>query len=86
MGIAAPRIEVIVEGDLDLSGTLGVSREVPVGFEAIRVRFEIDAPGASDEELRSLHEKTERYCTVFQTLVSPPSIETELTSTTGTPG
>jgi uncharacterized OsmC-like protein len=86
MGIAARRIEVVVEGDLDLSGTLGVSREVPVGFEAIRLRFEIDAPDASEEQLRSLHEKTERYCTVFQTLVSPPSIETGLTSTTGTPG
>jgi uncharacterized OsmC-like protein len=86
MGIVARRIEVVVEGDLDLSGTLGVSRDVPVGFEAIRLRFEIDAPEATGEQLRSLHEKTERYCTVFQTLVTPPAIQTELTSTTGPAG
>src|SRR5438876_5031555 len=46
MGIATRRIEVEVEGDLDLRGTLGISRDVPVGFDQIRVRFDIDAPGA----------------------------------------
>ncbi len=46
MGIPTERIEVKVEGDLDLRGTLGLSKEVPVGFEQIRVRFEIDAPKA----------------------------------------
>src|SRR6266550_2631918 len=51
MGIETERIEVVVEGDLDLRGTLGVSREVPVGFDAIRVRFEIEAPEASPEQL-----------------------------------
>ena len=75
MGIETNRIEVEVEGDLDLRGTLGLARDVPVGFEAIRVRFEIDAPNASKEELRSLLEKTERYCTVLQTLRQPPEIE-----------
>ena len=44
LGISASRIEVAVEGDLDLRGTLGVSKEVPVGFEHIRVRFDVDAP------------------------------------------
>src|SRR5919199_6325258 len=47
MGIVVNRIEVIVEGDLDLRGTLGIDREVSAGFDAIRVRFDIDAPGAS---------------------------------------
>src|SRR2546428_7583949 len=75
MGIETERIEVVVEGDLDLRGTLGVSREAPVGFEQIRLRFEIDAPEASEEQLASLVEKTERYCSVLQTLKHPPAIE-----------
>jgi len=75
MGIETDRIEVVVEGDLDLRGTLGVSREAPVGFDAIRMRFEIEAPEASHEELASLIGKTERYCTVLQTLKQPPPIE-----------
>jgi uncharacterized OsmC-like protein len=78
MGIETNSIETVVEGDLDLSGTLGVSREVPVGFAAIRLDFEVDAPQASEDELRSLREKTERYCTVMQTLVAPPVIEAKL--------
>src|SRR3712207_1257317 len=51
MGIETERIETVAEGDLDLSGTLGVSREAPVGFESIRLRFEIDAPEATGEQL-----------------------------------
>src|SRR3954464_3851089 len=62
-GVETERVEVVVEGDLDLGGTLGIKRYVPVGFEAIRLRFEIDAPEASAEEVDSLIEKTERYCT-----------------------
>ena len=77
LGIAASRIEVSVEGDLDLRGTLGVSKEVPVGFERIRVRFDVDAPNASADQLRTLREKTEQYCVVFQTLVKPPRIDTD---------
>ena len=75
MGIETERIEVVVEGDLDLRGTLGVSREAPVGFEQIRLRFEIEAPKAGEEQLASLVQKTERYCTVLQTLKHPPAIE-----------
>jgi hypothetical protein len=67
--------EVIVEGDLDLRGTLGIDREVSAGFNAIRVRFDIDAPGASAEDIEGLMKRTERYCTVLQTLVRPPEIE-----------
>ncbi len=77
-GIEAEAIEVHVEGDIDLSGTLGVSREAPVGFEAIRMRFEIDAPGADSEEIAGLIAKTERYCTVLQTLRRPPEVETSV--------
>jgi uncharacterized OsmC-like protein len=78
MGIETDRIEVVVEGDLDLRGTLGVSRDVPVGFENIRVRFEIEAPGAAPEQIAELVEKSERYCTVLQTLTDPPPVEVEL--------
>ena len=75
MGLAANRIEVIVEGDLDLRGTLGIDRDVSAGFETIRLRFEIDAPEASAEDLDGLMRRTERYCTVLQTLLRPPAIE-----------
>jgi uncharacterized OsmC-like protein len=67
-------ISTHVEGDLDLRGTLGIDREVAVGFTAIRVRIEIDAPNATAEELASLEERTQRYCVVLQTLVTPPEI------------
>jgi len=76
LGIAASRIGVAVEGDLDLRGTLGVSKDVPVGFEHIRVRFDVDAPAASADQLKTLREKTEQYCVVFQTLLQPPRIHT----------
>ncbi|MBD0355207.1 MAG: OsmC family protein [Rubrobacteraceae bacterium] len=79
MGIETERIEVEVEGDLDLAGTLGVSRDAPVGFERIRTSFEIDATGATEEQLDGLRRKTEQYCVVFQTLLRPPELETEWT-------
>jgi uncharacterized OsmC-like protein len=78
MEIPTERIEVVVEGDLDLRGTLGVDREAPVGFAAIRMRYEIEAPGVDPERLASLHAKSERYCTVLQTLREAPEIVTEL--------
>jgi uncharacterized OsmC-like protein len=77
MGVPTRRIEVIVEGDMDLGGTLGIKRDVPVGFEAIRTRFEIDAPDATPEQLAALQEKTEQYCVVFQTLKQPANLSTE---------
>jgi uncharacterized OsmC-like protein len=77
MGVPARRIAVTVSGDLDLQGTLGMSKEVPVGFESIRVRFDVDAPESTAEQLRSLQEKTEQYCVVMQTLLRPPAIQTE---------
>jgi uncharacterized OsmC-like protein len=75
MGIPVEHIEVTVDGDLDLSGTLGISKEVPVGFESIRLRFDIRAPQATADQLRALREKTEQYCVVMQTLQHPPRME-----------
>ncbi len=80
MNIPARRIEVIVDGDMDLSGTLGISKEVPIGFEGIRVKFNIDAPQATAEQLKALQEKTEQYCVVLQTLLKPPKINSEWNS------
>lgn len=76
MGVPVRSIEVTVSGDLDLSGTLGVSRDVPVGFEQIRVRYDIDAPEADSAQLEKLMQKAEQYCVVFQTLKTPPEITT----------
>jgi len=75
MGIPTNHIEVKVEGDLDLRGTLGISKEAPVGFETIRVSFDIDAPDATSEQLAALCEKTEQYCVVMQTLAHPPVLQ-----------
>jgi len=75
IGIPTNHIEVKVEGDLDLRGTLGIAKEVPVGFETIRVAFEIDAPDATAEQLDILREKTEQYCVVMQTLAHPPVLQ-----------
>ena len=65
------------EGDLDWRGTLAVDKEAPVGFKDIRMRFELDSE-ASDEELETLQRLTERYCVVFQTLASSPSLSVSL--------
>lgn len=76
MGIPFKHIRVEVEGEMDLSGTLGISREVPVGFQDIRAKFDIDAPQATPEQLAALKDKTEQYCVVMQTLLQPPRITT----------
>jgi uncharacterized OsmC-like protein len=77
MGIPVDRIEVTAEGDLDLRGTLGISKDVPVGFERLRLRFDIIAPNATPEQLSALREKTEQYCVVLQTLNQPPKVQTD---------
>src|SRR6202048_4497325 len=59
MGIPTEHIEVTVEGDLDLRGTLGISKDVPVGFQSIQLSFDVAAPQATPEQLRALREKTE---------------------------
>jgi uncharacterized OsmC-like protein len=70
---------VYAEGDLDFRGTLGVSKDVPVGFQRIRLRFELDT-SASQEQLDTLLKLTERYCVVLQTLRSSPVITTSMSS------
>ena len=71
--IEIPEGAVHVEGDLDFRGTLGVDREAPVGFRAIRIRFDLETD-ASREELDTLLRLTERYCVVYQTLALAPKI------------
>jgi uncharacterized OsmC-like protein len=68
---------VHAEGDLDWRGTMAVDRDAPVGFKAIRMRFDIESD-ASEEELAALQEKTERYCVVLQTLASSPELSVSL--------
>jgi uncharacterized OsmC-like protein len=64
---------VHVEGDLDFRGTLGVSKDAPVGFQAIRLRLDLDTD-ATQEQLDTLLKLTERYCVVLQTLRSPTTV------------
>jgi uncharacterized OsmC-like protein len=71
-GIETTKIEVTAEGELDLRGTLGIDRDVPVGFDRITLRFDIAGAGDRREELI---EKTLRYCVVLKTLEQPPRIE-----------
>jgi uncharacterized OsmC-like protein len=73
LGITLRSGTVHVEGDLDFRGTLGVSKDAPVGFSAIRLRFDIDSD-ATPEQLASLLKLTERYCVIYQTLRNPPAI------------
>ncbi len=82
MELATEEIRVTVEGDVDLSGTLGINN-ARVGFETIRLQFEIVAPEATQEQVDSLIEKTKRYCVVLQTLMAPPAIETNVVSRVG---
>ncbi|MBA3497239.1 MAG: OsmC family protein [Gemmatimonadales bacterium] len=70
--------QVRAEGDLDFRGTLGVSKEAPVGFRAIRLQFMLDTEGTA-EQLATLEKLTERYCVVLQTLRTPPVLTVETT-------
>ena len=80
LGIAASG-RVRAEGDLDFRGTLGVDREAPVGFSAIRLAIELDDDGEADpEQLETLRRLTERYCVVLQTIASAPSLETTISA------
>jgi uncharacterized OsmC-like protein len=65
---------VRAEGDLDFRGTLGVSKDVAVGFQRIRLHFDLDTD-ANEEQLTTLLRVTERYCVVYQTLIRPSKIE-----------
>jgi len=76
LGIEIKDGTVKAEGDLDFKGTLGVSKEVPVGFNTIRLQFDLDS-NADEEQLASLKKLTERYCVVYQTLTQGVGIETQ---------
>ncbi len=73
MEIPLAKAVVKAEGDLDFRGTLGVSREAPVGFRAIRLTFELDTT-APDDKVKKLVELTERYCVVMQTIANKPEL------------
>jgi len=73
LGIKLRDATIRAEGDLDFRGTLGVSKETPVGFRDIRLRFNLDTD-ASEEQITTLLRLTERYCVVYQTLKTPPPI------------
>jgi uncharacterized OsmC-like protein len=69
--------KVLAEGDMDFRGTLGVSKETPIGFQRIRLRFELDSD-ATSEQKQKLLSLTERFCVIFQTLKSPATITSEV--------
>jgi uncharacterized OsmC-like protein len=73
MGIEFRDALLRAEGVLDFRGTLGVAKEVPVGFREIRLRVSLDTD-ATEEQLATLLRLTERYCVVFQTLAKPPAV------------
>ena len=80
MGIPLTNIEVTVEGDLDLRGTLGLVPDAPVGFSAIRVGVAVEGD-ATPEQLAALQEKSEKYCVVLQTLRDAPPVDFAWTHT-----
>jgi uncharacterized OsmC-like protein len=79
LGISVTSGSVRAEGDLDFRGTLGVERDAPVGFTAIRLAFDLESD-ADAEQLATLLELTERYCVVYQTLRNGPSLSTSVTT------
>ena len=76
IGIEIKNGNVQAEGDLDFKGTLGVSKEVAVGFKAIRLKFNLDTD-VTAEQMASLTKLTERYCVVYQTLTKGVGVETQ---------
>ena len=82
LGIPLRDATIRAEGDLDFRGTLGVSKDVPVGFKQIRLHFDLDTD-ASEEQRANLIRLTERYCVVYQTLNQPPNIAVSHRVTSG---
>jgi uncharacterized OsmC-like protein len=79
LGLPVHGGQVRAEGDLDFRGTLGVSKEAPVGFTAIRLHFELETD-ATPEQVATLEKLTERYCVVLQTLRTPPALSVRTTT------
>jgi uncharacterized OsmC-like protein len=73
LGISLRNATLRAEGDLDFRGTLGISKDVPVGFKNIRLHITLDSD-ASEEQIATLLRLTERYCVVYQTLARPPAL------------
>ena len=73
LGIALRDAAIEAEGDVDIRGTLGLSKDVPVGFQNIRLHITLDTD-ASEEQIATLLRLTERYCVIYQTLRNPPAI------------
>lgn len=82
IGVEVRDARITAEGDLDFRGTLGVSKDVPVGFRDIRLRVAVDSD-ASDEQIATLLKLTERYCVVLQTLRSSPPISAHMSRADG---
>jgi uncharacterized OsmC-like protein len=74
LGIQLRDATILAEGDLDFRGTLGVAKDVPVGFQRIRLQFRLDTD-AGEEQIATLLRLTERYCVVYQSLSHPAKIE-----------
>lgn len=79
LGIPISAGRVRAEGDLDFRGTLGVSKDAPVGFQSIRLEFALETD-ATAEQLATLEKLTERYCVVLQTLRAPPALSVRTTT------
>ena len=73
LGITLREATLQAEGELDFRGTLGLSKEAPVGFQNIRLQFTLDTD-ASQEQIDTLLRLTERYCVIYQTLARPPAL------------
>ncbi len=82
IGVEVADAKITAEGDLDFRGTLGVARDVAVGFLDIRLTFELDTT-ATDEQLATLLKLTERYCVVLQTLRAAPTVTARMTRGSG---
>ena len=81
LDIAVEGGTITADGELDFRGTLAVDRDAPVGFRSIALRFDLDAPDASEEQLATLLKLTERYCVVLQTIRGAPPVTAQITAT-----
>ena len=79
LGVSVAAGRVRAEGDLDFRGTLGVDRDAPVGFSAIRLSFDLQTD-ADESQLATLQRLTERYCVVYQTLAGGPTLSTTVSA------
>jgi uncharacterized OsmC-like protein len=79
LGVSIRGGTITAEGEMDFRGTLGINKETPVGITSVRLSFALDTD-ASPEQLEKLIKLTERYCVIYQTLVRPPKLSTEVST------